>query len=114
LSDDGKSAFVSHSDANEWERDEETGGLVHWLRVDDAVQAGLWKPGELAGETIELELIADETILVTDGSGELSVDGGTPIELRPGVIVSIRKGSRTIWRVDADFKEFWIYSNADS
>ena len=42
------SALMSRWDAEDWEYDEETGGLVHLLRADDAVQAGLWKPGETA------------------------------------------------------------------
>jgi uncharacterized cupin superfamily protein len=114
MNDPSRTAFVSHWDADDWEPDEETGGLVHWLRLDDAVQTGLWKPGDRAGEVIELDLIADETFLVLAGSGELRVDDGTPIELRAGVLVSLRKGSKTVWRVDAEFKEFWVYANADT
>src|SRR4051794_35596893 len=65
------SALMSRWDAEDWEYDEETGGLVHLLRADDAVQAGLWKPGETAGRTIELELVAHETVLVLAGTGTL-------------------------------------------
>ena len=43
------SALISRWDAEDWEYDEETGGLVHLLRADDAVQAGLWKPGKTTG-----------------------------------------------------------------
>ena len=75
------SALMSRWDAEDWEYDEETGGLVHLLRADDAVQAGLWKPGETAGRTIELELVAHETVLVLAGTGTLQVDGGPVIEL---------------------------------
>jgi uncharacterized cupin superfamily protein len=107
------SALISRWDAEDWEYDEETGGLVHLLRADDAVQAGLWKPGETAGRTIELELVAHETVLVLAGTGTLQVDGGPAIELAAGDIISIPKGARATWVVDADFKEFWVYSDPD-
>jgi hypothetical protein len=28
-------------------------------------------------------------------------------------MLSLRKGARTTWVVDADFKEFWVYSDPD-
>jgi uncharacterized cupin superfamily protein len=102
--------FVSCVEADDWEHDEETGGLVHLLRADEAVQAGLWKPGAVAGKVIEVKLDADETLLVLDGSGRLQVDGGPALELRPGDMVSLRKGARTKWVVDGAFREFWVYS----
>jgi uncharacterized cupin superfamily protein len=102
--------FVSRVDTEDWERDEETGGLVHLLRADEAVQAGVWKPGAVAGEVIDLKLVADETLLVLDGSGQLQVDDGPTLELRPGVMVSLQKGARTRWVVDAAFREFWVYT----
>ena len=107
------SALISRWDAEDWEYDEETGGLVHLLRADDAVQAGLWKPGETAGRTIELALVAHETVLVLAGSGTLQVDCGPAIELAAGDMISMPKGARTTWVVDADFKEFWVYSDPD-
>ena len=107
------SALMSRWDAEDWEYDEETGGLVHLPRADDAVQAGLWKPGETAGRTIELELVAHETVLVLAGTGTLQVDGGPVIELAAGDMISMPKGARTTWVVDADFKEFWVYSDPD-
>jgi uncharacterized cupin superfamily protein len=110
VTEKGSDVFVSQTDAEEWEHDEETGGLVHLLRADDDVQAGLWKPGEMAGRRIEVELVADETLLVLAGHGELQVDGGPTLSLRAGDMVSIRKGARTSWVVDAEFTEFWVYS----
>ena len=106
----GDGVFVSRLDADGWEHDEETGGLVHLLRADEGVQAGLWKPGAVAGKVLEIVLVADETLLVLDGSGQLQVDDGPTLELRPGDMVSLQKGSRTKWTVDAAFREFWVYS----
>jgi len=110
VAEQGDGIFVSHVDATDWEHDEETGGLVHMLRAEDGIQAGLWKPGPVAGTPIEVELEADETFLVLDGTGELRVDGGEALELRAGVLVSLRKGARTRWIVDEAFREFWVYS----
>jgi uncharacterized cupin superfamily protein len=114
MSETTSGASISRWDAEDWEHDEETGGLVHLLRADGAVQAGLWKPGETAGREIELELIAHETVLVLAGTGTLQIDGGPVIELTAGDMVSMPKGSRTTWLVDADFKEFWVYSDPDA
>jgi uncharacterized cupin superfamily protein len=113
VSDTESGALISRWDAEDWEHDEETGGLVHVLRADDAVQAGLWKPGETAGRPIELEHVAHETVLVLAGTGTLQVDGGPVIELAAGDMISMRNGARTTWLVDADFKEFWVYSDPD-
>ena len=106
----GDGVFVSWIEADDWEADEETGGLVHFLRADDDVQAGLWKPGPLAGVPIDLTLAAHETFLVLNGSGQIEVDGAPPLQLEPGIMVSLRKGARTRWLVDEAFKELWIYS----
>jgi uncharacterized cupin superfamily protein len=106
--DDG--VFVSRVDADDWEVDEETGGLVLFLRADGDVQAGLWKPGPLAGSAIDLTLAAHETFLVLEGNGQIEVDDGPPLRLEPGVMVSLRKGSKTRWLVDEAFKELWVYS----
>ena len=103
--------FVTHIDADEdWEQDEETGGLVHLLCTSDAVTVGLWKPNGAAGARIEYLLDADETLVVLRGSGEVRVDGGEPIQLRPGVVVSLPRGCQLSWLVDDEFRELWIYS----
>ena len=87
--------LITHIDAAEgWEQDEETGGLVHLVCTSDAVTVGLWKPNGAAGARIEYQLDADETLVVLRGSGEVRVDGGEPIQLRPGVVVSLPRGSQ--------------------
>ena len=102
---------VTHIDAAEgWERDEETGGLVHVVCTTDAVTVGLWKPNGAAGALIEYQLDADETLVVLSGSGEVRVDGGEPIQLRPGVVASLPRGCQLSWLVDEEFRELWIYT----
>jgi uncharacterized cupin superfamily protein len=102
--------FISRVDTDDWEHDEETGGLVHLLRSDETIQAGLWKPGAVAGRVIEIQLVADEALLVLDGSGELQVNDGPTLELAPGDMVSLKKGARTKWVVNEAFREFWVYT----
>jgi uncharacterized cupin superfamily protein len=102
---------VTHVDVGEgWEQDEETGGLVHMVRATDSVMVGLWKPNGVAGRRIEYELTAEETLVVLRGSGELRVDEGEPIALRPGVVISLSRGCRLSWLVDDDFRELWVYA----
>jgi len=48
--------------------------------------------------------------IVLEGSGQIEVDDGPPLRLEPGVMVSLRKGSKTRWLVDEAFKELWVYS----
>lgn len=110
MAETGGGVFVSHTDTHDWEFDAETGGLVHLLRSDETVQAGLWKPGAAVGKEIDVELVSDETLLVLGGSGRLQVDDGPALALRAGDMVSLRKGARTRWVVDAAFREFWVYS----
>lgn len=80
---------VTHVDAHEdWERDEETGGLVRMVRESEALTVGLWKPDGVAGTKIEYRLDANETLVVLRGRGEVRVNGGEAIQLHPGVVVS--------------------------
>jgi len=102
--------FVGQTDVADWEHDDETGGLVHMLREDAAVHAGLWKPGQMVGKPFEVVLQAHESVLVLTGSGRLEVDGQATVELEPGVILSLPAGAHTRWVVDEEFSEFWVYS----
>jgi uncharacterized cupin superfamily protein len=111
MSEGAAGLSVTHIDADEaWEPDEENGGLFRMVWQSDAVMVGLWKPGEVAGTRIEYRLDADETLVVLEGSGELRVDQGEPIQLRPGVVVLLPSGSELSWLLEDDFRELWIYS----
>ena len=104
-------ASVSHIDAEEWEYDEETGGLVHMFYSSATVEVGLWKPGPVAHAEIVVELEANETLLVLAGSGSIEIDGASQLALHVGDIVSMPKGTHTKWVVDEDFRELWVYSS---
>lgn len=107
----GAPLSVTDIDVDEgWERDEETGGLVRMVRESDAITVGFWKPNGVAGARIKYRLDADETLVVLRGSGEVQMNGGDPIQLRPGVVVSLPRGCELSWLVDDEFRELWIYS----
>lgn len=110
MSNGDVSPVVTHVDIGDgWEPDEETGGLVRMVREDSSVMVGLWKPNGAAGRKIEYVLDGDETFVVLSGSGEVRVDQGDPIPLRPGVVVSLSRGCHLSWLVGEEFRELWIY-----
>jgi uncharacterized cupin superfamily protein len=80
------------------------------VRDGDSVKVGLWKPNGAARCRIEYMLDADETLVVLKGNGDVRVDQGEPIAVRPGVVVSLPRGCHLSWLVDDDFRELWIYS----
>lgn len=111
VSERGARPLVTHVDADDgWERDEETGGLVLMVRDGGSVTVGLWKPNDAAGRRIEYVLDGDGTLVVLRGRGEVCVDHGEPIALRPGAVLSVSRGCHLSWRVDEDFRELWVYS----
>jgi len=110
VSEGGARPLVTDVDAEEgWEQDEETGGLVRLVR-EEPVMVGLWKPNGAANRRIEYVLDADETLVVLNGGGEVRVDQGEPIALRPGVVMFLPRGCHLSWLVDDEFRELWIYS----
>jgi len=111
MKDLGGGVFVTRVDADEWEHDEETGGLVHFLFDDGATSGGLWKPGPDTGSVVSgLELPARETIVVLEGSARIEVQDGPTLELGPGDMATMPKGAVTTWLISPDFKEIWLYS----
>ena len=43
------------------------------------------------------------------GTGQLEVDGGSPLGLAPGRAARIEVGAHTRWMVDQEFIELWLY-----
>lgn len=100
--------FRSNTETDAFEPDGEMGGLVHVVRGDDDVQAGLWQaPDGLP--PFEVELDHHETVLVLEGSVEIEIEDGPTFELRPGDIASFRRGIRSTWRPEPGFKELWVF-----
>ena len=111
MTDLGGGFYVSRVDSDEFEPDDEEGGLVHMLFEDGDAAAGLWKPDpeNLDGYT-GLVLPARETIVVLAGSVRIEVENGPTLDLKVGDMASMPKGAVTTWHPSPDFNEVWVYS----
>jgi uncharacterized cupin superfamily protein len=101
--------FVSHVDAEDYQPEPEVGGLMHVLREDKDMQAGLWRVPE-DHEPVPFELRCEEALLVLEGEIEIAIEGGPTLRLVPGSIASFSKGMRSVVRPERGFKAFWVYS----
>jgi uncharacterized cupin superfamily protein len=111
MADLGGGVYVSRVDADEFEPDEEDGGLVQMLFEDGVAMAGLWKPDPaVSGAYTSPVLSARETIVVLAGSARVEVENGPMLDLSVGDIASIPKGAVTTWHPSPDFKKVWVYS----
>lgn len=75
--------------------------------ADDGVprcEIGLWEAHPGREETTE----ADEVFLVLAGSGDVSFEDGSSIELRPGVLVRLHEGDRTTWVITERLRKLYI------
>jgi uncharacterized cupin superfamily protein len=100
---------MSQIDESAWVPDDETPGQVALILEQEGLFAGLWRSGGADLDPFDVPLKFHETIYVLAGSGQLRVDDGPPIDLAPGVTLTIPKGSVTHWSVAPDFVELWIY-----
>src|SRR4051794_20468613 len=96
-------------DETSWSADDETPGQVAMLVDSPELQAGLWRTGGVAWDPFAVHLERSETIYVLTGTGHLQVNDSQPIQLLPGMTTTILAGSDTLWTVDEDFTEVWIY-----
>jgi uncharacterized cupin superfamily protein len=102
--------YLSSTDTDEWEPDDEVGGVAHMLFDHGATKAGLWR-AERSNERgpVEVEIPARETIVVLEGSVRVGVDG-SPHDLRARDMLSIPAGAKVGWDPSPDCKVFWVYS----
>jgi len=111
MADLGGGFYVSRVDTEDYEPDDEDGGLVHMLFEDGEAAAGLWKPDPDPAATYEgLVLARRETIVVLKGSVRIDVEDGPTLELDAGDIASMPKGAVTTWHPSPDFEEIWVFS----
>lgn len=100
--------FVTKTGEESFEVDEETGGRVHVLRDDDAVQAGLWEAPD-DGRELSVAIDHHETIVVLAGEVEIEIEDGPTLRLGPGDMASFREGTRSTWRPTPGFREVWVF-----
>jgi uncharacterized cupin superfamily protein len=110
VADVGGGNYVSRVDSNDFEPDDEVGGLVHMLFEDGEAMGGLWKPEPDVSIYTGVVLHARETIVVLAGSVRIEVENGPTLDLGVGDMASMPKGAVTTWHPSPDFKEVWVYS----
>jgi uncharacterized cupin superfamily protein len=110
VTDLGGGVYVSRVDRDDYEADDEDGGLVHVLVEDGAAMAGLWKPDPTPSTYAGLVLPARETIIVLSGTITIEIEDGPTLELGVGDMASMPKGAVTTWHPSPDFREAWVYS----
>lgn len=69
------------------------------------VTIGVWE--HTPGTSRDVE--ADEVFFVIDGQGTVTFEDGSPaIDLRPGTLVRLRAGQRTVWTVRETLRKIYI------
>jgi len=111
--DNGNGIYVSRTDTEEWEPDDEVGGSAHMLFDEgDTSKVGLWRadPGPPRGPSDPVVLPARETIVVLEGTVRVGIDGETDLDLGPGDMASMPEGSSIVWDADPGCQVVWVYS----
>jgi uncharacterized cupin superfamily protein len=67
-------------------------------------EMGVWQL--TAGTVTDVE--ADEVFVVLAGDGTVTFADGSAIELRPGVVVRLHAGDRTVWAVRETLRKIYI------
>jgi len=67
-------------------------------------EVGLWE----AGPGVDTDVEADETFLVLRGSGRVTFEDGSAIDLRPGVLVRLHEGDRTTWAITERLRKLYV------
>ncbi|MEU8530303.1 MULTISPECIES: cupin domain-containing protein [Streptomyces] len=70
-------------------------GKVLWESADGKQIRGLWQitPG------VVTDTEADELFVVVSGRATVELEGGSTLELGPGVAAFMREGEKTVWTV---------------
>jgi uncharacterized cupin superfamily protein len=103
--------FVSNISTEEWQADPEIGGGAeeHVLVDTAAVRAGLSRfASDADPEPPPWVLPQTEILLVLDGAARIEIEDGATLDLGPGDMASLPKGSVTRWRLTLPFKEMWV------
>ncbi|WP_430330746.1 cupin domain-containing protein [Rhodococcus sp. ACT016] len=66
---------------------------------------GVWEHSPGTSRDVE----ADEVFFVVDGRGTVEFDDGSPtVDLRPGSLVRLHAGQRTVWTVSETLRKIYI------
>lgn len=68
------------------------------------VSVGVW--ALTAGTVTDVEV--DEVFVVLQGSGSVSFDDGSRIDLQPGAVVHLHAGDRTTWTIRQTVRKVYV------
>ena len=103
--------FVSNVATADWKPDLEIGGGAeeHVLFDTGALRAGLTQfSTEVDPTPLVWVLPATEVLLVLEGEAQIEIEDGPQLELKPGDMACLPKGSVTTWHLTLPFKELWV------
>jgi uncharacterized cupin superfamily protein len=72
--------------------------------IESGVEVGLWE----AGPGTDTDTEVDELFLVLSGSGTVTFEDGSTIDLRPGVLVRLFEGDRTTWEIAERLRKLYL------
>ena len=76
----------------------------HRLGAVAGGEIGLWA----AGPGTDTDVEVDEIFVVLAGTGTVMFQDGTGVALRPGAVVRLAEGDRTIWRLDERLLKLYV------
>lgn len=78
--------------------------LIEGAGGDGHLEVGLWE----AGPGTDTDTEVDEVFLVLAGTGTVTFEDGSIIELRPGVLVRLVAGDRTTWTITQRLRKLYL------
>lgn len=67
-------------------------------------EIGVWQL--TAGRVTDVEV--DEVFVVLSGRGSVAFQDGSSLALRPGAVVHLRAGDRTVWQVTETLRKLYV------
>lgn len=80
------------------------------VRAFDDVEVGIWEMTPGSARDVE----ADEVFVVLAGSATVHFDDGRDISLRPGDVMSLFRGERTVWTVTETLRKVYVLRTDDA
>lgn len=85
--------------------------------VAGSPEAGLLALGHVAGAEVGIwslspgtvrDVEVDEVFVVLEGDATVRFEDGESVELRPGAVVRLRAGERTVWEVRSTLRKVYV------
>lgn len=79
------------------------------VRRFDDVEVGIWEMTPGSARDVE----ADEVFVVLSGAASVRFDDGRQISVRPGDVMSLFQGERTVWTVTETLRKVYVLRSDD-